>query len=189
MNKKLLLLFGLVLVIVSGCSGTSKFDELKTQAEAHYAVGDYVSALAVYNKALDEKEDAEVRTESTRIKGEVERIKEVMRMYNGIKDAGTSAKNIYTPAEAVKYAQTLNKILTEMEAFDVSSNDNPGFYIGQLVKSSDFTNAKIKTGLLEVNQSLGISGKNAYEATQELIAEMDALLTKYELRKGFAAVQ
>lgn len=189
MNKKLLILFGLVFVIISGCSGTSKFDELKAQAETHYANGDYISALAVYDKALDEKEDAEVRTEATRIKGEVDRIKEVTRMYNGIKDAGTSAKNIYTPAEAVEYAQTINKILAEMEAFDVSSNDNPGFYISQLVKSSDFTNAKINTGLLEVNQSLGISDKNAYEATQELITEMDALLNKYELHKGFAAVQ
>lgn len=179
----------LMSLLLYGC-GSSKFEEYKEQAREHYLSGDYVSAVTVYGKALDEKEDAEVRTELVRIEGEVERIRKVTSMYNELKDSSVIVKNTYKPEDTATYTRTVIDTLAKLEAFDTSSNDNAAVYVRPLISSFAFTNLKIKAGLADVNTNFNLaSDKTSFEYALELAEEVEKMLSEYPLRKGFAEVQ
>ncbi|WP_427050356.1 hypothetical protein [Paenibacillus sp. TC-CSREp1] len=175
-------------LLLYGC-GSSKFEEYKEQAREHYLNNEYASAVTVYSKALDEKEDPEVRTELGRIEGEVARIKEVTSMYDELKDSSVLVKNTYKPDDTAKYIRTVIDTLAKLEAFDTSSNDNPAIYVKPLVSSNDFINVKLKAGLADVNQNYNFSDKSTFEYALELAAEVEDLLSEYPLRPGFAEVR
>lgn len=188
--RKLLFVFVILLAMTScGNSSEKEFAELVAQAEEHYNSDDYASAATVYEKALTLKEDAAVRTTSTKLDAEIEQIKIAAEMHRQLKDLGSKHEGVLSSLALITMCNDLTEEFTLIENIETSGNFGADRYIEKFRESSDFFLAKSKAGLLSVTHSAGIAENDAFTDALELHDRVDALLTKFPLPNGYSTVK
>lgn len=177
-------------VLVSTACANSKekeFSNLVEQAKAHYHDAEYSSAIEVYRKALEIKEDKETRSSLESIEKEVERMKEVREIYAELKAAPAKYTNALTAVEILDYVQDVRKVMVKFDAFDTSPFDFPAGFVDKIVSSIEYENLARDLTIIEGAYTLGLSSNSPFEDSERLTSKINNILEKFPIPDGFAS--
>lgn len=136
MKRGILLI--LVALILSGCTKGYEFNKLIQQAEEHYYKDDIVSAIEVYQKALNLKEDVEARRRYQKLKQEIERIKEVLLIRKDLTQISLLLDTVTSDKILMEVAISLDEILINLQSIDTTDNSKISSYVKQLLQSASY---------------------------------------------------
>ena len=99
MFRRITLLLAISTMILTGCvnKADKQFTALVTQADTHYASNEYKSAYTVYGKALDIREDVDVRRKHGKASAEIELAEKVEEFRDELREVQTLLDVEYMP--------------------------------------------------------------------------------------------
>lgn len=176
-------------LVLGGCSSKvdAEFDNLVEQANRHYNNEEYVSAAAVFTKALEVKEDAEIRTKLNKVNEEKKRIDEAVLLHNELRATAAKYENVMSVQDILDTCDTYFDIFAKIESFDVSSRDAAAKYIESLRDSSSFLSAKIEAGTIQSYYLVKKAKDNPYTDAKTISDKISELLNAYPLPEGFTS--
>jgi len=118
--KKLLLIVFL-LTLLTACTST-KFDSLTEQARNHYYSGEYEDAAAVYEKALNIREDAEIRKLLSNSKKESELLNYHEEFKRKLRGHSKSLQNISVYSELEKVCSEIVEDVTFYSSIEANND-------------------------------------------------------------------
>lgn len=188
--RRIFTLITLCFILVSTACASSnerEFSKLVEQAEAHYHDAEYSSAIEVYRKALDIKEDKETRSSLENIENEVERMREVREIYAELKTTPERYTNVLTATELLGYVQDVRDVLVKINAFDTSPFDFPAGFVDKITSSVDYESLSRDLEILEGAYTIGLSSNNPFEDSERLTSKINKIVDKYPIPAGFAS--
>ncbi|MFD1268857.1 hypothetical protein ACFQ3Y_15740 [Paenibacillus motobuensis] len=183
-NIRKLILISAVLITLIGCSN-NRFSNLISQAESHYKDAEYASAIAVYEKALDIKEDKEARSALEKIEKEVTRIQDMRDTYNKLNTARQEHVNIISKQELFDFINDVRGILIEVNNFDTKPDDLPSYFVDKFRDSYEYEYLTRALEIVEGTHTIGLKSSNVVSDADKIGKYIDDLLEKYPLPHGF----
>ncbi|WP_379161323.1 hypothetical protein [Paenibacillus sp. sgz5001063] len=192
--KKIKLLGALLLLTVvlvaCGNSKDKQFSDLVTQAEKHESANDYQSAVNVYTKALDIKEDADARTALNRLTADIDQIREVKQTINDLKEQAGTYKNVMTSADLLDMCDEMTELVNRIDNFDTSGSSPAADYIQGIKNSNvyfDFTSSIESARIYRLVE--GQDGHDIFSDAKGISDSLDALLASVPVPAGFSAIK
>jgi D-ribose pyranose/furanose isomerase RbsD len=187
--RKYIVALAVSALVLGGCSSKvdAEFDTLVEQANRHYNNEEYVSAVAVFAKALEVKEDAEIRTKLNKINEEKKRIDEAVALHDELKSTAAKYENVMSEQDILDICDTYFDLFAKIESFDVSSRDGAAKYIESLRESSDFLSAKVEAGTVQSYYLVKKAKDNPYTDAKGISDKITNLLNAYPLPEGFSS--
>ncbi|MFC3748025.1 hypothetical protein [Paenibacillus sp. GCM10012306] len=186
---KAILVLVVIVILLTSCVSRQdrKFNDLVTQAKQHQDNLDYEAALEVYNKALEIKEDVDVRGTLVRLKTEVAQIQEVKTMVSKIKEQTSQLKGVLTNKDVADLCGGLLESLARLENYDTSADTAASEYVSNLKKSTTFRLLKVQIESAQVLSSGKSSKKIPYEATEKVLKTATSLFDEFPFPPSFSS--
>lgn len=179
MKTKLFTFFLVSILILSGCNN-GKFNSLVEQGTEHYNNNELKSALVVYEKALEIKEDSDIRSKSSEIKKEISLAREMTEHTTRMLEIKSLLKKEGGAGKINKYSEELNSIISSIEALDDSGYSNVAKYITSFKNSSEFSSVVNYNNIVYVSSNPVLQhGTELIDVTQDLANKIDTLFQEY----------
>ncbi|MEC0167841.1 hypothetical protein [Paenibacillus graminis] len=180
----------LLAIVLTSCisSKDKEFNDLAAQAKAHEDNFDYQAAADVYTKALDIKEDPEVRTKLNNLNNEIEEIRGVKGIINEIKTISGAYKNVLSSEDLLSLCEKLTKLVSQLEALDTSSGGSAANYIDKLKASTYYFSFTSSIESAQIYQTVGGAGHDAFTDAKAIDDEVTALLSDVSFPPSFASI-
>jgi len=173
MKRIILLLLATTLLAACGNKTEKEFADLVAQADTHYSRGDYEAARIVYEKALDLKENVDVRNKYDKAKAEIK----LSESYGDIKAKITTAvaklDKVTDITELKRVTGEVTDAISELEALQVDSTLRSSVEVRSAKKSKQLSEIKYQAASIEAR---GILGTNYYELATSLKKAADELI-------------
>lgn len=177
----------MVMLLISCTSAADReFSALVEQARQHYGNADYASALTVYGKALDIKEDGEVRATYADLTTEITKMKEVSHAYDDLRVVHAKYNSVATRPSLYDVCEAVTSATQDIESIDVVGGDRPSRFIKKMRESTEFHLLKTTASLLVITHSSGIADNDEYTDGTRLMGELSNLLERFPLPDGYA---
>lgn len=179
-----------IVILLTSCVTRQdrKFEALVTQAGQHQENQEYEAAAEVYNKALEIKEDVNVRSSLVKLKAEITQIKEVKAMLSGVKEQVSAFSNVLTNKDVTDLSGGLLESLARLESYDSSGDTTAAGYIKELKTSTEFRLLKVQLESAQLLSSNKESKKIPYAATDKIMKTTTQLFDKFPFPSSFASV-
>ena len=179
MKTKLFTFFLVSILVLSGCND-GKFNSLVEQGTEHYVNNELKSALVVYEKALEIKEDSDVRSKTSEIKKEISLAKEMTEHANRMLEIKSLLKKEGDASKINKYSDELNSIISSIEALDDSGYSNVAKYITSFKNSGEFSSVVNYNNIVYISSNPILQhGTKLIDVTHDLANKIDALFQEY----------
>ncbi|WP_157272608.1 hypothetical protein [Paenibacillus daejeonensis] len=176
--------FILTALLITACSSTDKeFEELVTQAEGHYQAKELQSSWDVYTKALDVKEDSEIRNKRSKVGEEIEFIKKFNGIINGMKSDAVAIETSMSKDSLRTAIGELDKRVVSLKNFETS----PGYRIQRDIRSavSRAAFAALEVRVITLELYMLKKDFNVYTYGQETIQSINDFLADLEYPKEY----
>lgn len=108
-------------LLVTACS-SNEFNELTEQAKNHYYDEEYEEAITVYQKALDIREDVEIRKALSDSKKELELATQYTEFKRKLREYSKELQNIATYNDLEKTCDKIVRDINEFMSIDAEGN-------------------------------------------------------------------
>ena len=156
--RKYVLFFLVLIFLLAGCQSKeeklqkqleiqqkqiqTQISDLKTQAITYEQKADFDNAVALYEKALNLKEDSEIRNKLTDIKIEKESIDKTKAFLMVVKDIQYKLDTISNMVDLSNLLIENKRVFDEFESVDTTKNTAISNFVGDILKSDNYKNFK-----------------------------------------------
>lgn len=189
---KLMGVLFLLVTIVTACGNSKEkqFEDLVSQAQTHISNLDYQSAVDVYTKALEVKEDAEARTELNKLTADIEQVKVVKELISELKIKAGTYKNVMSSSDLLDMCDELTKVVTRIDSFDTSRNSPAADYIQDMKKSNEYFDFTSSIEMARIYRLVeGQDGHDIFTDAKSISDSLDALLASVPVPSGFSSIK
>jgi len=168
--------------VATACGGNSgedgQFAELVEQAKTHYGNKDLLSAREVYEKALETKEDSEVRSALRELNNEIEKTREFNQLIDSLREAQRGAKASLSVAEIKKQGVIVDDVIMALDNYEYVGD----YYVNRYIKKARDSAEYVSLGLAGMSAKIPevVKEFTVTESANDLIEAVDALMSKIE---------
>ncbi|WP_106768254.1 hypothetical protein [Paenibacillus faecalis] len=184
--KKYLIVASILLIILGGCSNKdAEFDSLVEQANRHYNGEEYISSAAVYSKALEVKEDPDIRSKLTEVNTEIKRIEEVILLIDEFRSIASKYESVRTPQDIFDTCAAYLDIFAKIDSFDTTPSDPATKYIESIRDSREYLFIKTESAIIQTYYLVGKRVDGPYKDAKAISDKVTELFDAYPLPDGF----
>ncbi|MNZ97809.1 hypothetical protein D3C78_1170680 [compost metagenome] len=182
-----LLIVSTVIILLAACSNSKEkeFAGLVAQAEAHYHDAEYSSAITVYEKALELREDKDARSALASLKKEAQRIGEARALWVELSNVSRSHTNVFDKESLFDFVEDIRNAIIKIDNFEVSSDDFPSSFIDKFRSSNEYGMLSRQLELVEGTHTIGLPSANVTEDVDTIRDLLSRLIEEYPLPHGF----
>jgi cell division protein ZapA (FtsZ GTPase activity inhibitor) len=173
-RKAKVAIVGVIILLLTACGTEKEFNSLVEQAATHYDEHDLISARDVYAKALELKENPEVRKAYALVSDDIDMAKDVTAFREELRGVKAEIGNAYSYEELGAIANTLLDLVEEIKAYTPNASLQSGFYIRGLSQSDELDNLRQRSAF--ATGYVLTQSKSELEVREELTDAVDAVL-------------
>ncbi|MFF2886710.1 hypothetical protein [Paenibacillus sp. NPDC057967] len=164
------------LFVITGCGNTKEFGNLVEKASQHYERSEFESALTVYEKALDLKEDVEVRRKYEDTKKELAAATLYANFRTALESAVTDLENIRDRKSLVELADNVLEATNTLVKAKVDGSLRSSIDIKKAQKETlSISMIESRARLADIPEALG---KDYYTYAVDLKESIEDLLKR-----------
>lgn len=182
-NVFLIIVVCMILMLLSACgkSVEKEAEELNQQARTHYDNGDLESAIVVFEKSLELKEDPKVRQYLSGTKEENEAVEKVKELLEALKEDQLSLYQSSSISDFVIAGEDIEKIVDKFSRVPAPTGTHISDYLDEVKNSSDFFLIRTNVGLFLIETKLSLQNDKDNSKVTDLISSLNKFLENHPL--------
>ncbi|ALS26957.1 hypothetical protein IJ21_15530 [Paenibacillus sp. 32O-W] len=186
MRKLAVILIVIIAATISGCASKDdeEFDNLVSQAVKYRDELDLVSAKQLFEKALDIREDSQIRKSVQKLTNEIAEVKK----FNDLCDRLLSKRNALDSAMSRQDVRTTAKeidvLISEIKNYDTNTEYSVSKYVNRMKESLELISLSVSVISVQATQDFDV-----IEKAQEIKNQIDELIASVQYPDAYKSIK